>query len=279
MPDDYTRIFEARGDHYNEAGRIQPRARDVERRLLIRLLRVKPHHVICDAPAGGGYLADGLRPLVARASQIICVEPSRTFAAGIDPSFKAHVAPLDAMPIAEATLDRVGSLAGLHHLADKAPFFREAHRLLKPGGRFAVGDVLAGTPVARFLNGAVNRYSSTGHHGRFLRSGEASALLRTAGFTRIREEHHEYWWTFESDEQMVRYCQSLFGLTRATQRQVHAALKAAFAIQTGSHETRLPWSLLYAVGTKSKRSVATTGKKRTSMQRSKRTARAQPPQA
>ncbi|HET6726293.1 MAG TPA: hypothetical protein VFH85_09855 [Gammaproteobacteria bacterium] len=52
--DVYVDIFNARGDHYNEAARIQPLARDVERRILIDLLKVERQHYICDAPAGGG---------------------------------------------------------------------------------------------------------------------------------------------------------------------------------------------------------------------------------
>ncbi|HET7307190.1 MAG TPA: methyltransferase domain-containing protein [Gammaproteobacteria bacterium] len=248
--DDYIKTFEARGDHYNEAARIHPRARDLERRILIDLLQIEPQHLICDAPAGGGYLADGLRPLVRRTDQIICVEPSATFAAGIDPVYIAHVAPLNRLPLPDAAADRVGSLAGLHHLADKSSFVHEAHRILKPGGQIAFADVLDGTSAARFLNGAVDRYTTTGHHGLFLHADECRALLGAAGFQSIRVVHRRYCWNFNSEEQMVRYCQSLFGMVRASYEEVRAALVESFDIRHDPDKVRLPWSLVYAAGVK-----------------------------
>lgn len=250
MRDDYTDTFDARGDHYNEAGLIHPLARDIERRILIDLLATERSHTVCDAPAGGGYLADGIRPLLDDPAQITCVEPSERFAAAIDPAYKTAISPLNALPLAAASVDRVGSLAGLHHLSDKQPFFDEAHRVLVSGGRFAVGDVLAGTPVDRFLNGPVDRYTETGHKGVFLEEGEPLERLRNAGFEEASETHRRFYWTFTSEAQMVRYCRSLFGMTKATLGEVGAALEAHFEIEVEGGETRLPWSLVYGVGVK-----------------------------
>ena len=250
MNDDYLDTFDARGDSYNEAARIHAGAREIERQILIELLRVERGHTICDAPAGGGYLADGLRPLLDDPAQILCVEPSARFADAIDPRYRKYLSPLDDLPIGEAEMDRVGSLAGLHHLGEKRSFFQEAYRALKRGGLFAVGDVLDGTPVARFLNGPVDRFTVTGHRGRFLKTGECARLFRESGFVDVREERRTFYWTFDSEEQMVQYCRCLFGLTKADPGQVAAALASHFEIERSAESVRLPWSLVFGVGVK-----------------------------
>lgn len=250
MPDSYLDTFETRGDSYNEATLIHPLARDVERRILIDLLQMEATHTVCDAPAGGGYLADGLRPLVEDPGQIFCVEPSKKFAAAINPAYTRHLAPLSDMPLETETIDRVGSLAGLHHLGDKAAFFHEAYRVLHPGGRIAVGDVMDGTPVAGFLNGPVDRFTATGHDGLFLHSGECHTLLANAGFADVTEEHRQFHWTFDSADQMTRYCKSLFGLVNATLEEVHAAINEFFDVEEEEGAVKLPWSLVYGTAVK-----------------------------
>ena len=247
---DYVDIFEARGDLYNEAAEIAPHAREIERQMLIDLLDIQPDDVVCDAPAGGGYLADSIGALVADPTQVVCVEPSVTFAQKIDPTFTSHVAPLDALPLDDGSMDRVGSLAGLHHLRDKATFFAEAFRVLKPGGLVAIADVVVGTPSAEFLNGAVDRYTSTGHRGEFLNENECATLLSAVGFEQVAEEHRKFHWEFGSMDELVTYCKVLFGMVEATEEQVREEILAVFPVEKDGDLTRLPWSLAYGVGVK-----------------------------
>jgi len=58
---DYQTIFDYRGESYNSASDKYPNARHYERQALIDLLNVTDNHSIIDAPAGGGYLAEGIR--------------------------------------------------------------------------------------------------------------------------------------------------------------------------------------------------------------------------
>lgn len=245
-PDDYVRTFDTRGDSYNNASSIAPNAREEERAILIAMLRAGPDDVVCDVPSGGGYVADGIRPLLKDPRQIVCVEPSPVFAKGLDPAYRVHVGPIDRWPLADASVDRVASLAGLHHLDSKASLFHEAARALRPGGRMAVGDAMDATPVARFLNGAVDRYTTTGHDGRFLQPGELERLLKGAGFVDVVEVHRRYHWRFESAGQMARYCRALFGMVKASEDEVRFALEADFAVEKNGSGVMLPWSLSYA---------------------------------
>ena len=235
---------------YDLADPALPTARAEERQILIDLLAIEPHHVICDDPAWGGYLGEGLIGRVRDPKQIICVEPSVTFAAGINNAFTVHRAQQDQIPLADASVDRAASMVGLHHLPDKLGFIREMVRVLKPGGRIAFSEVSEDTAVARFLNGAVHRYATNGHRGMFVREGTCRQLLVDAGCTDIRETFHVLHWVFASETEMARFCYGLLGLSKATETQVLAAIHEYFAVEIVDGKVKLPWSLFYCVGSK-----------------------------
>jgi len=246
----YVEIFNKRGHLYNNANQRFPSARAIERNILLDLLDLGPDLTVCDAPAGGGYVAQGIDERTRGRCRVVCVEPSENFARAIDPKFQSLIAPLDKIPLDSLSMDRVASLAGLHDLKEKTGFLKEAFRILKTGGRFAVGDVMDGTASSRFLNDSVNRYTETGHHGVFLRRGELTSLMDGLGFVDVREQYREFFWTLPDLPTLVDYCRTLFGMVKATPPQVEAGLKRHFAVEVGSTQARLPWSLVYAVGIK-----------------------------
>jgi SAM-dependent methyltransferase len=235
---------------YNEANALCPHARAIERRRLVERLELRPGLAICDVGAGGGYLSDGIREALGGRCHIVCVENSEHFAESLRGAYATVLCSLSRLEVESASFDRVACLAGIHHQHDKARFFHEAYRILRPGGLLAVGDVLDGSAPARFLNEAVDRHSDLGHDGRFLTHGAATAWMEAAGFRDVGEAYETYTWDFPDEPTLTRYCKSLFRMTKAAPTEVERELRSYLGIESDERGARLHWGLLFATGRK-----------------------------
>ncbi len=244
----YREIFVKRGDLYNQATDYCPDARKNERDELLSRLDLEPGLSLCDAPAGGGYVADGIAELYPDELDVICMEPTFSLARRLIKKHRGIIGNMESIPLRNNSVDRVSSLAGLHHLPDKQVFFNETARIMKPGGLIVVADVQAETNPARFLNDSVDRYSETGHEGIFLQAGELSARLRDAGYTGVNEELVTYTWNFPDHESLVFFCKTLFGMTLATLRQVDDEIRSSLNVTVHNNSAHLEWSLIFASG-------------------------------
>lgn len=253
----YGKAFAIRGNRYERSMARNPDVRRDEFAALVQRLRPEPGESILDAPSGGAYL----RGYLPAAVHYIAVDEAPDFHAACGarslPGDQALLAPCQAVPLPGATVDAVCSLAGLHHLPDRAPVYAEWFRVLRPGGRVVLADVAEGTAVAGFLNGFVDRYNTEGHDGRFL-CGLDEAALREAGFEDVTCEDVHYHWWFRDPEHVTDFCLDLFGLDRvgaagALCRTLERELclgRDAGGGPGGAAGWRLPWSLRYLAGTK-----------------------------
>ena len=247
MPE-YTEIFNQRGHLYNEAVSLYPYAREAERRELIERLQPLTGERIVDAPAGGGYLAEGLKAYSEDTVDIVCVEPSARFAEAMGSEYALLNEPLDNIAsLAPNSVDAIASLVGLHHFQDKRPIYREWQSLIRPGGRLVIADVEANTATANFLNIFVDANTEGGHDGIFFHPGEWTEQLSDVGFVSVEEACVEVPWLFPDITAMTTFCSSLFALKAMPAETLQAALSDYLGYETRPDcSIMLNWQLRYA---------------------------------
>lgn len=249
MSSNYKDIFNARGHLYNSATTKFPNARESERLQLLQLAELSSGDRVCDIPAGGGYVAEGVFNAVKDSVQVTCVEPAKEFAAAINPRFSVLLDSLDNISVAAGYFSVVASLAGLHHAENREDIFREWARVTETGGRLVVADVGAGTGTDRFLNEFVDQYNPEGHCGWFFKSGELTTLMSNHGFAPEHEQLCDTPWLFTSEAEMADFCFLLFGMHAVRQTEVIEALRSYIGVTTTpTGEVALQWQLRYAKG-------------------------------
>ncbi len=90
---------------------------------------------------------------------------------------------IEQMPIADASVDVIISNCVINLSGDKDAVFREAFRVLKPGGRFAVSDVVTRGEVPPEFRGALDMWA--GCLSGALDELDYRQRLTTAGFTDV----------------------------------------------------------------------------------------------
>jgi SAM-dependent methyltransferase len=192
-----------------------------------------------DVGTGAGHAARALAPHVASVTavdptpEMLAVAERLTAEAGVAGiSFTPGTA--ESLPAGDGSIEIAISRFSVHHWPDPGVGFRDIARVLRPGGRLAIVDMVApeAGPLDTFVNAVeILRDPS---HARSLRSSEWVALLDAAGFeARLEREwpirHDTESWMAQTDPPEWRR-----DAVRRLLREAPAAVREALAIEPDS---------------------------------------------
>ena len=116
---------------------------------------------------------------------------------------------IEHLPVADASVDVILSNCVINLSPDKARVYREAFRVLKPGGRLAISDVVAIKPVPKAVRDDFNKHS--GCVAGALQMRKLEGILRSTGFRQcrvmVKEQSREFikeWFPGSGIERYVR---------------------------------------------------------------------------
>src|SRR5215208_4040836 len=158
------------------------------------LAELKPGETVLDLGSGGGIDVllsarrvgpSGFAYGLDMTDEMLALAEQNKAAAGAEnvQFLKGHI---EEIPVPEATVDVVISNCVSNLAADKGQVLREAYRVLKPGGRFAVSDVVAQGALPDDLRADMEAW--VGCVAGALEEGEYRQLLTDAGFADIEVE-------------------------------------------------------------------------------------------
>ncbi len=156
--------------------------------------RIREGDVVVDLGSGGGFdcfLAarktgeKGLVIGVDMTPEMISLARKNRETAGAK-NVEFRLGEIEHLPVADNTADLIISNCVINLSADKSQVFREAFRVLKPGGRLAVSDILALKALPDEIRQDLNLVSAC--IGGAATVEETKELLKAAGFKEIRIE-------------------------------------------------------------------------------------------
>ena len=144
--------------------------------------RVLPRRVV-DLGCGTGRLLEALLPRLA-GTELVGIDPAQGMIAvartrfAAEPRVRLEVATADHLPLADASVDVATTTMSFHHWEEQGTALREVVRVLAPGGRFLLADVLGIGFFGRMMRSLERRHGSG-----YRDAAELTLLLRGAGFS------------------------------------------------------------------------------------------------
>lgn len=153
---------------------------------------MKPGETVLDLGSGAGFDAFLAARAVGPAGHVIGVDMTpemvsraRTNAEnGGYPNVEFRLGEIEYLPVADESVDVIISNCVINLSPDKAAVFRDSYRVLRPGGRLAISDVVASAELPDDVRGDLALYSGCVAGASLV--ADLEAAMAAAGFADIR---------------------------------------------------------------------------------------------
>lgn len=152
---------------------------------------LQPGETVLDLGSGAGFDCFLAARQVGKTGRVIgvdmtpeMIEKAQAHATEPYSNVEFRLGDIERLPVADDSVDVIMSNCVINLSPDKPNVFREAFRVLKPGGRLAISDVIATAPLPESVRNDLALYSSC--MGGALTIVELETMLRESGFHEIR---------------------------------------------------------------------------------------------
>lgn len=158
------------------------------------IANLKPGEWVLDLGSGGGFDAFLAAQEVGETGRVIGVDMTSEMLAkaranalkGGFSQVEFRLGEIEHLPVADNCIDVIISNCVINLSPDKAQVFSDAYRVLKPGGRLAISDVVASVPIPEEMKEDLQLHSACVSGASTV--AELTELLAAAGFVDIRIE-------------------------------------------------------------------------------------------
>jgi len=158
----------------------------------VALASLKPGETVVDLGSGGGFDCFLAAREVGETGRVIGVDMTpemigkarRNAGAAEKGNVEFRLGEIEHLPVADNRADIVMSNCVINLSPDKQGVYRDAFRILKPGGRLSISDVLATAPLPEKIRNDLSLVGAC--VGGAATIGDTEEMLEQAGFTDIR---------------------------------------------------------------------------------------------